>query len=83
MRAKHGETIDLTIGPSVELDPVRHFHSYPRVPPWICRRSRAKKRGIDDCRGWQLKRDYQPPKELMPRLAVLVAAIDKLEEAAD
>jgi hypothetical protein len=26
------ETMDLTIAPPVELDPVRHFHSYPRVP---------------------------------------------------
>jgi hypothetical protein len=33
--------------------------------------------------GWQLKREYEPPKELTPRLAVLVAAIDKLEDVAD
>jgi hypothetical protein len=33
--------------------------------------------------GGNSKREYEPPKELTPTLALLVAAIDELKEVAD
>ena len=40
------ETMDLTIGPSVEVDPVPRTTPGVLRRPIICRRLRAKKRGM-------------------------------------